>query len=327
MVEKKLRWGILGTGAIAHQFAKGLQDVPDAQLVAVGSRAEETANRFGDRFSVQRRHNSYEGLVADDEVDVVYIASPHSLHKANAILALEAGKAVLCEKPFTINADELRDVIDVAQSKNLFLMEAMWTRCFPIMDKVRTLVADGAIGTIDMLAADFGFREPFDAESRVYDPRFGGGALLDVGVYALSFASMLLGKPARIAGLAQLGPSDVDHRSGYLLAYDAGPLAVLYAAVATDSPQEATVMGSEGMIRIQSPWWQPCRMILIQDGNEQIIEAPYLGNGYCHEAMEVGRCLAKEETESPLMPLDESLEIMDTMDALRSQWGLRYPME
>jgi predicted dehydrogenase len=205
-----VRWGIIGRGWIAEAFAAGLRALPDAALVAVGSRRQETADAFADRIGAPRRYGSHEALADDPDVDVVYIATPHSAHHTTTRLLLEAGKPVLCEKPFAINAAETDAMIATARHRNLFLMEAMWTRFVPLMAKVRTLLAAGAIGEVRMLSADLGFRAAPGRPPRLFDPACGGGALLDVGVYVVSFSSMVLGTPSRIVSLPTLGEGGID---------------------------------------------------------------------------------------------------------------------
>ena len=326
---EKIRWGILGCGSIARKFAEGLSAVDDAELAAVGSRTQAKAQAFADEFGAARAHGSYEALAADGEVDVVYVATPHALHKDNTILCLEAGKAVLCEKPFTINAAQARQVIDLARKKGLFLMEAMWTRFLPCLVRVRQLLADGAIGQVRMVAADFGYRADFNPESRIFDPALGGGALLDVGVYPVSLASMIFGdEPLEIAALADLGATGVDEQAAFVLKYPGGRLASLLTAVRTLTPMEATIMGAEGHIRLHTAWWCGSKMTLCVRGQaEQLIELHPAGNGYDCEAEEVGRCLRAGRTESEVMPLDETLAVMRTLDRIRAEWGLSYPME
>ena len=323
----KIRWGILGTGNIAKQFARGLAVLPDADLAAVGSRALAGADGFGDEFDVPRRHPSYAALAGDPDVDAIYVATPHTLHCENSLLCLQAGKAVLCEKPFTVNAGEAEQVIDLAREKGLFLMEAMWTRFLPAMVKVRQLLAEGAIGEVGMLAADFGFRASFDPQSRLFDPHLGGGALLDVGVYPISLASMVFGTPSRISSMAHLGQTGVDEQAAMIFGYDQDRMAVLTAATRTNTPHEAILNGSEGRIRIDSPWWKPVALTLSVQGEDRVLDLPFEGNGYNYEAVEVMDCMRGGKTESDVMPLDETLSIMQTMDRIRAQWGLRYPME
>ena len=291
MVEK-IRWGIIGTGNIAGQFARGLAVLPEAELAAVGSRTAAAAEAFGEAFDVPHRHSSYEDLARDPDVDVVYVATPHSLHRQNTLLCLRAGKAVLCEKPFAINAAEAEEMISLAREKGLLLMEAMWSRFFPAMAKVRELLAAGAIGRVWLLTADFGFRARFDPSSRLFDPALGGGALLDVGVYTVSLASMVFGSPSQVTGLAYLGPTGVDEQAGIILGYEGGELAVLATAIRAATPQDAMLMGSDGHICIHSRWWMPTRLTLSVPGREdEVFELPFTGNGYNYEAAEVTACL------------------------------------
>jgi len=323
-----IRWGILGTGRIAKQFARGLKTAKGAELKAVGSRTQQAADAFGDAFQVPRRHAGYDALANDDEVDAIYVATPHSCHKENSVLCLKAGKAVLCEKPLAINAAQAQEMVDVARAENRFLMEAMWTRFIPLIVKAREMIEDGAIGEVRMLSADFGFRAGWDPKNRLLDPEFGGGALLDVGVYNVSLASMILGPPVGVATLAHLGETGVDEQAAMVLSYDEGRLAILYTAVRTTTPHEAVIMGTEGWIRIHAPYWKATKMTLWRSReDEELIEIPFEGNGYNYEAEEVMTCLREGRLESDGMTLDESLAIMHTMDRIRAEWGLKYPME
>lgn len=324
----RIRWGILGTGVIAHKFAFGLKFVPGTELVAVGSRTLEAAHAFADRFNARRYHSSYEALVHDPEVDIIYVSTPHSLHKENSLLSLNAGKAVLCEKPFTINAAEAEEVINLARQKRLFLMEAMWSRFIPAVVKMRQMIAAGTLGDLRMLVAELGFRADFDPQHRLFNPALGGGALLDVGIYPISLASMLFGPPTRVTGMAHLGETGVDEQSAFLLGYEQGRIAILYCAVSTDTPSEALVIGTEGRVKLHAPIYCPAKLTLSRPGRpDEIIDAPYEATGYQYEAIEVVKCLQAGKLESEVMPLDETLAIMRTMDQIRAQWGLTYPME
>ncbi len=324
----RTRWGILGLGNISRQFARGLEAVSDADLVVCGSRTQQNADLFGDEFNVPRRYGSYEALAADPEVDAIYVSTPHAMHKENCIMCLEAGKAVLCEKPFTINRAEAEEVVSVARKQRVFLMEAMWTRFVPVMYRVRDWLADGAIGDVTMVTADFGFGSKPNPESRLYKPELGGGALMDVGVYAVSFASMIYGcPPSRIASLGNIGSMDVDDNVGMVFGYEGGALAMLYTSIRSRTPQHAYIQGTEGMIHIHSPFWKANTVTLSRGGDDEIVEVPYEGNGYNCEAEEVMRCLASGALESEIMTHDESLAIMQTLDDVRSQLDLRYPME
>jgi predicted dehydrogenase len=326
--DRPIRWGILSTGSIAAQFAEGLRWAADAELHAVASRTQETADRFGDRFGIARRYSSYEALAADPEVDVVYIGTPHPRHRDDALLCIDAGKAVLLEKPFTLNAADTATVIARARSRGVFLMEAMWTRFTPVMQQVRALLDEGALGPLRFVSADFGFRAPFDAASRLYAPELGGGALLDVGIYPVSFASFVFREqPHAVQSFAEIGQTGVDEQNTVNFQYANGALAQLSSAVATEMPHEAMIVGERGSIRIPRHFWNPRRFTLTQDGKTETVEPEYRGNGYNYEAEAVCACLRAGVLESAVMPLDETHAIMQTMDRIRAPWGLVYPAE
>ncbi len=323
-----IRWGILGTGNIANQFAKGLSVMDDAKLVAVGSRRAESANRFADTYNAPNRHDSYEALAADPDVDAIYVATPHVYHAENSLLCLEHGKAVLCEKPFTINKAQAQRVIDYARSHKRLIMEAVWTRLLPHMEAVVDLVADGAIGTPTMLHANFGFRTKVNPSSRLFDPALGGGGLLDVGIYPVYLAYLLLGQPTAIQSLAHLGSTGIDEQAGIVFAHENGAISVLTSAIRANLPHTAVIAGTEGRIEIHERWWAPTSFTLQRDGHDpETITPEVVGNGYNYEAAEVGNCLRAGKTESDKLPLDTTLAVMDILDQLRAQWGLRYPME
>ena len=325
---EKFRWGIISTGNIAKQFARGLSALPDAELAAVASRSQETADTFGDQFQVERRYDSYEALAADPRIDAIYVGTPHSFHRENTLMCLQAGKPVLCEKPFAINASQAQEMVDVARERQVFLMEAMWTRFTPVFVHLRDLLARRVIGDVQLILADFGFRTRFNPEGRLFKPELGGGALLDVGVYPVSLASMVLGAPERISSMAHLGETGVDENAAMILGYPTGALAVLSTAIRTNTPQVAIINGTEGRITIHSRWWVPTRLTIeVYDRETTEIDLPMVGNGYNYEAAEVARCVRAGKTESDVMPLDETLAVMRTLDEIRNQWGLKYPME
>jgi predicted dehydrogenase len=324
----RIRWGILGTGSIARRFADGISHLEEVDIAAVGSRHEHSANRFGQDFKIQNRHEDYAALVADPDVDVVYVATPHVCHKEHAALCLNKGKAVLCEKPLTVNAEDARELINLARDNNLFLMEGMWTRFFPLMVRLRALISEGVIGEPRMLTADFGIREELNPSGRKFNLALGGGALLDVGVYCVSLACMMFGKPQEVTGCAYLGQTGVDEQSAAVLKYSNGQLAILSAAIRTRTPQEATIIGTEDYIRINQPWWRPHALSVIgPTGKADVVEANYIGNGFAHEALEVQDCLQRGLLESSTMPLTDSLSTIEVMDELRRQWNLSYPLE
>ena len=328
-MSRTYRWGILGPGRIAHQFAADLQLLPEAELVAVGSRSRENAEAFGAQYHIPHRHASYEALAADPEVEIIYVATPHIFHYRDSLLCLQHGKAVLCEKAFTINAREAEQLIAFARREKLFLMEAMWTRFQPALIKLRELLAAGTIGEQRMLRGELAFRAPFDPSGRLFDPALGGGALLDLGIYPLALAAMIFGAaPTDIRGVAHIGATGVDEQCAFMLQYPEGQLASLFAAVRTAAPGGAVLLGSEGRIEIHGPLYRPESLTVIPEGREpQIFPTPYGGHGYLYEAREVMHCLAAGKTESETMPLDESLALMRIMDTLRRQWNLRYPTE
>lgn len=294
----------------------------------MGSRSKASADAFATQHGVARSHETYAALAADPDVDVVYVATPHSLHCENTLLCLDGGKAVLCEKPLAIHAREGARMVGRARERGLFLMEALWTRFFPLMGRLRQLLAEGVIGEVRSLSADFGFREELDPSSILFDPRYGGGSLLDVGVYPISLASLVFGPPTRVVAAAHLGETGVDEQAALILEHAGGPLALLQSAIRVETQQEAVLSGTRGRIRLRAPWWRPSELELTRpDLQTEVIRLPYEGNGYGHEAVEVMRCLRAGLTESPLLPLEESLSILRTLDAARAQWGLRYPAD
>lgn len=327
LMSQRIRWGILGPGNIANRLVEGVSVHSDAEVLAVGSRDIQRANAFADRWGIPRRYGSYEELVRDPDVDIVYVATPHPFHAPCSLLAIEAGKAVMCEKPFTVNAPEAKSVVEAARRKNVFVMEAMWTRFFPLMARVREIVASGEIGEVRLVHADFGFRAAFNPESRLFSPALAGGGLLDVGVYPISLASMLLGTPNRVSGLATIGETGVDESAAITLGYPSGALASITTGVRITTPQFAVICGTEGSIHIPSPWWVPERMTVRKGRATVEYCEPKMASGFEYEVAEAGRCLREGLKESPILPLDESVAIMDTMDQLRALWGVRYPME
>ncbi|MBX3060638.1 MAG: Gfo/Idh/MocA family oxidoreductase [Anaerolineae bacterium] len=328
MTTDKIRWGILGTGVIARKFAEGLAVLSDAELTAVGSRDERTAAAFATQYQVPHAHGSYEALAQNPDVDVIYIATPHVFHMENSLLCLQHGKAVLCEKPFTMNRRQAETIFALAEKSGLFVMEAMWTYFLPAITMVRQLLQEGVIGDARMLTADFGYRTAMNPYGRHFAPALGGGALLDVGIYPLALAHMVFGAPTQIAGMAHLGETGVDEQAAIILGYEEGELALLHTAVRTETVQEAVIMGTDGRIKIHFPWWQPTRLTLTISGQTgQEIDLPFLGNGYNYEAAAVMECLRSGKIQHPLMPWSITLALQDTMDNIRAQWGLRYPAD
>jgi len=313
-----LRWGVLGTGNIAHTFARDLQYIDEGVVTAVGSRSQSSADTFGDEFGVSLRFDSYEALVDSDQVDVIYVATPHPMHFANAMLALEHDKPVLVEKAFTMNAEEARELVATARARGLFLMEAMWTRFLPHMVAVRQLVNEGALGAIVTVEADHGQWFADDPTSRIFDPTLGGSALLDLGVYPVSFASMLLGPPERLTALVDPAFSGVDAQASMLFGYANGAQAVLTCTLRARSATRACISGTTARIEIDGVFYAPSAFTLVtRDGEAQRYDFPRRGRGLFYQAQEVARCLGEGRAESEVMPLDESISIMETMDRVR----------
>ena len=325
---RTLRWGIIGTGQIAAAFATDLALLPNAEIVAVGSRAQASADSFGDRFAIARRYSSYDALANDPEVDAVYVATPHPAHFACAGLAVRAGKAVLVEKPFTLNAAEARELVAEARARGTFLMEAMWTRFLPHVVRIRELLADDRLGEVRSLIADFGEYFPDDAIHRSFAPALGGGALLDLGVYTVSLASMLFGPPERITARSHPAFTGVDSQTAVILEYAGGRQALLFTTLEGHTSNRASINGRDARIEIAADFFAPTYFQVIEGGRvAETHHIDHVGRGLRHQAAEVWRCLDSGFAESPWMPLDETIAIMDTLDEVRRQIGLRYPAE
>jgi predicted dehydrogenase len=331
MTAESVRWGILATGGIAAAFTADLVDLPEAEVVAVASRSEASAKAFAERFGIPRAYGDWGALAEDQDVDVVYVATPHSAHRAAAGLCLQAGRNVLCEKAFTLNAREAEELVALARERGSFLMEAMWMYCNPLVRRLAELVRDGAIGEVRSVQADFGLAGPFPPSHRLRDPAQGGGALLDLGVYPVSFAQLLLGEPAEVVARAVLSEEGVDLQTGALLSWDSGTLASVHCSLVGGTATSASVTGSAGRIDVPYGFFFPDRFVLHRDGRdpEKFVADPADGprNSLKHEAREVMRALRAGETESPLVPLDGTLAVMRTLDAIRDRVGVRYPSE
>jgi predicted dehydrogenase len=288
----------------------------------------ESAQRFASKFAVPRQHASYEALARDPDVQLVYVASPHSCHLENSLMCLDAGKAVLCEKPFTINAGEAARLIAKAREKRLFLMEAMWTRYIPAVVRLRELLAQNVIGKVQLMSAGGAYMPAFDPENYLFRPDLGGGVLLDAGVYLISMASMVFGPPGKILATASLGKTGVDEHDAMLLQHSDGAIASLYVSLRAKVSPSVTLFGDRGRIFVHAPIFVPPKLTISITGEaEETVAYPFPGNGYQFQAMEAAKCMLAGQTESSIMPLDETLRIMQSMDEIRKQIGLKYPME
>ena len=350
-----MNFGIIGTGNGARDFIIGLNHVQGAKAVAVGSRSESRAKSFAQALGIPNAHGTYEALVNDDAVQVVYIATQHDSHYADCVLALQAGKHVLCEKPFALNANEASEIFALAKSKGLFCMEAMWMRFMPLVLEAKAWIDAGRIGKVHSLRADFGYIADAGPQSRFYDPKAGGGALLDRGVYLLSLAQLILGNPTKVQGQAQM-IRGVDAHSSYLLGFANGESASLHASLVSQTSNEAVIFGEKGIITIQAPFYRPHQLSFQATSGGQVLPdaargigakeklmqtgvakqlffrlknaigkpktqlKPWSGNGYNYEAAETVRCIEAKLLESPLMPHADTIQVMKIADLLRSQF-------
>ncbi len=320
----QMKWAILGTGAVANRFANALHNIPEqAQLVAVGSRKQETANQFASAYDIPGSYASYADAASDPEVDVVYIGTPHTFHHRDAVLCLEAGKHVLLEKAFTMNADEAENIINLARQKQLFLMEAMWTRFFPIHARIREILAEGLLGELQGIVihhAYMGIPELADS----FPPELGMGTFMDQAPYGVGLAFAVLGPPKRTTGFGTFGPRGINYQSSFILEHDSGALTTWMASRTSYDVKEVVIYGAEGKIDLHAPWYKPTSMTLYQkEKDPERIEYPLNDFiGYEYEALAVMDCIRAGEIECEIMPLNETLAIMRTMDTMRAQWKL-----
>ena len=324
-MNKTINWGILGLGRIAEKFANDLQFVPNARLYAVGSREKEKANNFGKKYGAVKFYGSYEEMLADKELDVVYIATPHVLHCENTLQCLRAGKAVLCEKPFAMDETQVKLMIAEAKKQNLFLMEALWTTFLPTILKVEELIAAGTLGDIIHIKSDFGYKALYDVNWRLFNKKLGGGSLLDIGIYPIFIALHILGIPDKIISDAFVGETDVDESMVMAFKYNSGATASLSSSLVTNTPVETDICGTKARIKIHRMWHIPTYLTLTSnEGQEQEFHFDTKGFGYEYEAMEVTNCLLEGKKESAKMTHDFSLKLIKTLDKIRLQNGLVY---
>ncbi|WP_413451490.1 Gfo/Idh/MocA family oxidoreductase [Georgenia phoenicis] len=321
-----LRWGILGAGGIARTFARQVPAHSSGRVVAVGSRDGAKAGAFAQEHGITRSHAGYDALVADEDVDAVYVATPHSEHRDHALLAIEAGKHVLVEKAFTRSAAEAREVFAAAEARGVFVMEAMWTRFLPHVVAIRELVRSGSIGDVVALHADHGQRLDHDPAGRLLNPELAGGALLDLGVYPVSFAHDLLGTPDSVVAAGSLTETGVDGQETVLLQYGAKAQAVCSSTLWAATPCRAAISGTEGTITIDGPFYG-ATSFTVSRGDEQMTVRPRHEGGFQYEAAEVARCVAEGRRQSATMSWEDTLAVMGTMDEVRRQLGVVYPGE
>ena len=332
-ITKKIHWGLIGPGWVAERFAEGLKYTEDAILEAVASKTSlEKAQEFAECHGVKKAYGNYEDFLADPEIDIVYISIWNPAHKQMVLDCFQAGKPVLCEKPFALNAKETEEMIQAAKDADLFLMEAMWSRFLPVVKTIRQWLKEGRIGKVQYVRADHGFLLE-DHTTRQFDRKGGGGAMMDLGVYAISFASMVLGwEPVEIKSMAAIGDTQVDEQSVITLRYPGNEIAVLSSTMLAETPQEAWIVGDEGFIRLKKAFMNADRVTL--EIESKLTDAPTIveetvfdvdGPGYRYEAEEAMRCLQQGKKESDILTLEETLGVMRIMDEVRAQWDLAYP--
>jgi predicted dehydrogenase len=323
MTMPRIRWGILGTGGMARTFTEDLLSLPDHAVVAVGSRSAASAKAFAAAHGIARCHDSYPGLAEDEDVDVVYVATPQARHLADASGCLRAGRAVLVEKPFAMTAGEAAELAALARRSGRFAMEAMWMRFNPIVATALGMVTDGVIGEVRAVSADFGIDITGEPRHRLWRPELGGGALLDLGVYPVTLATLVAGRPSRAEAISVTAPTGVDAQTGILLGYPSGAVAVLSCSLLDAAPGTARIAGSRGQIELGAPFFRPARLTLTRDHEEpEVIAKPFGGHGYTHQAAEVAACLRRGLTESPSLPLSATVARMQLLDRIRGAAAL-----
>jgi predicted dehydrogenase len=328
MITDTVRWGILGCGTIARKLAEALQVVPGAVCHAAGARDLSRAREFADAYGFARAHGSYTELVKDPDVDIVYIATPHSHHYLHTKLCLEHGKHVLCEKPFTVNLAQLDVLLRMAQERDLFLMEALWTRFLPHIIKTRELLENRVIGIPVTMHADFGFRAPYDPSHRLFNPHLAGGALLDIGIYPLFLSLFLFGQPSSHSSHSRLTDNGIDLVTSIITESEAGVVSNLSCTTIADTPTEAIIYGTSGKLRINPLWFTPSDLSLhLHEKDEKVLKFPVQANGYELEVIECMHCLQHGSNQSSMISHSFSRQLMEIMDRIRNKNGIRYPDE
>ncbi len=325
-MKRVINWAILGPGKIAHKFADAFRSVPDAKLFAIASRDAARGKEFARLFKVPNTYDSYEALVADSEVDIIYIATPHPFHYEQTLLCLNHKKAVLCEKPLTLSHRRASEMVSLARSQSTFLMEGMWSRFFPATIKTVDLIRAGVIGEIKFLRADFGFVAPYNPEGRVFNLKLGGGAQLDVGVYPMFLALLVLGKPQKIQALAQRALTGADETTSAQFYFKNGSIAHIVSSVAADTAKQAEIIGTLGTLVMHSPWHKSQSITVKKNtGETEIFDLPYPGIGFEFQLEHATACVQGGLKESNLMPHELSLLMAETADEILRQCGIVYP--
>jgi predicted dehydrogenase len=325
-MKSEINWGIIGLGKIAHKFANDLKYVPNAKLHAVASTDNKRSTEFARQYNVPYNFSSYEALLNCPHLDVVYIATPHTSHYTNTLMCLRKRIPVLCEKPFGMNAQEVKIMIETARNNQTFLMEAMWTRFVPTFQKAMDIIKNGVIGQPLSMKADFGFHAPFDAQSRIFNKDLGGGSLLDIGIYPIMAALTIFGKPDKISALATMSETQIDETCAVNFQYPNGAIAMCHSTIKAHTNIEAYIYGEKGVLYIHPRFHHSKALtVTLNSGQEESISMPFEGNGYQFEAMEVNNCLKNSRLESKIVSHQFSLDLIETLDAVRKEIGLVYP--
>ena len=324
-MSRKVKWGIIGLGNIADKFASDLQLSDTGILRGVASRNISNARAFGEKYGTTNCYGSYQALAEDDDIDVIYIATPHTFHFENTLMCLKNSKAVLCEKPMGIDSTEVQLMIEEARSRNLFLMEALWTRFIPATEKLIELLDRKVIGELISINADFGFKGDDNPDSRIYNKKLGGGSLMDIGIYPIYLSLLTRGIPQEITAKARFTETAVDSYCSMEFQYDNGVLANLESTLEMNTPTEATFVGSEGNIRLHTRFFHSEKITISRNNeSDQVLDIKHKGNGYLHEIEEVNWCLLNQKTESSKLPLQTSLDLSLIMDKVKEKIGLEY---
>ncbi len=323
-MNRKINWGIIGLGNIAHKFAADLELSETGILHSVASRDIDRAKVFGERYNSINSYGSYQALSEDPDIDIVYIATPHVFHYDHTMMCLRNGKAVLCEKPMGMDPVEVQQMVDESRSRNLFLMEGMWTRFIPATEKLIDLLDEEVIGDFVSLQADFGFEGDGKLKSRLYDKKLGGGSLMDVGIYPIYLSLLTMGLPKEITANAHMIKTDVDGCCSMQFRYDSGAEARLESSIESFTPTEAIITGTEGVIKLHHRFHHTEKISMFLNGEEKILDIRHKGHGYIHEIEEANQCLIQQKTESSKLSLQTSLELSRILDEVKQRIGLRY---
>ncbi len=324
-MKKNYRWGILGAGRIAGKFCEAINFTEGAEVYAVASRDADNANAFAARHKAAKVYTNYTDLVKDENVDIIYIATPHAFHYQQTLLCLQHNKAVLCEKPMSLSLKQTAEMIEVAEKNKLFFMEGMWTACMPFIDKILSLIKEDVIGEPQYVSANFGFIAPLDPKGRLFDKALGGGSVMDIGIYPIFLATLILGEPTDIKTVSKLTATGVDEYANMVMQYANGQTAHILSAININTPLEAEIIGTKGMIKINNPWFKATEFsVVLNDGTTQKFLMPHGSNGFEHEVKEAMDCLDKGLLQSTKVPHQLTLSISKIMDEILKQAGVSY---